>query len=112
MLRHPHIFTSDLRVVFPDLAEVDPAILARVDIEGMPSVNFFSIFPFMLPSTMIFLGVYISHLRRQEADLKLFHDEECLLLSPDIDYQEVSGLSEEIREKLASTRPGSIVSPR
>lgn len=52
----------------------------------------------------------MSHLRRQQADLKLFHEDEDLLLSYDVDYGEVIGLSEEIRERLASVRPASIVS--
>jgi hypothetical protein len=38
MLRYPHISTRDLGVVFPELADVDPAILSRVDIEGKPTV--------------------------------------------------------------------------
>ena len=37
MLRHPHISTTDLKVVFPDLTDVDPAILTRIDIEGTPT---------------------------------------------------------------------------
>ncbi|KAF8509790.1 glucose inhibited division protein A-domain-containing protein [Gautieria morchelliformis] len=86
MLRHPHISTADLMVVFPGLADVDPAMLTRIDIEGS----------------------YMSHLRRQQADLKLFHDDESLLLAPDIDYSEVPGLSEEIRERLGTVRPASI----
>lgn len=41
MLRYPHISTRDLKVVFPELADVDPAILERIDIEGMLAAHSF-----------------------------------------------------------------------
>ena len=55
-------------------------------------------------------AVYSSHLRRQEADLKVFMEDESLALDPQLDYQSVEGLSSEVRERLARVRPTSIVS--
>ena len=55
-------------------------------------------------------AVYSSHLRRQEADLKVFMEDESLALDPHLDYGTVEGLSSEVRERLARVRPTSIVS--
>lgn len=55
-------------------------------------------------------GRYNSHLRRQEADLRTFMDDESLTLDPRIDYSAVTGLSSEVRERLSAVRPTSIVS--
>ncbi|KAF8514705.1 mitochondrial translation optimization protein [Hysterangium stoloniferum] len=86
ILRHPHVSWNALQQLFPNLASVNPATAERIRIEAS----------------------YAPHLKRQQADLKLFHDDESLLLSPDIDYHEISGISEEIRERLTRVRPASI----
>ena len=57
-----------------------------------------------------FPGRYSPFLRRQEADLKVFHEDEDLVLDPHIDYSGVSGISSEVKEKLAAVRPTTIVS--
>ena len=54
--------------------------------------------------------MYSSHLRRQEADLKVFMEDESLALDPQLNYESVEGLSSEVRERLARVRPTSIVS--
>ncbi|KAF8589746.1 glucose-inhibited division protein A subfamily [Ramaria rubella] len=86
MLRHPGISTRNMTHIFLQLHDVDPTILARIDIEGS----------------------YASHLLRQQADLELFQGDEDLLLSPDIDYGKVPGISSEVLERLNSVRPASI----
>jgi len=52
---------------------------------------------------------YAPHLPRQLADLALFHTDESLLLDPDMDYSQVQGLSEEVRERLQRVRPTTLV---
>jgi hypothetical protein len=47
---------------------------------------------------------------RQDADVRLFLTDESLLLQPALDYAQVTGLSSEECERLARTRPLSIVS--
>jgi len=86
MLRNATLRTSDFARVIPELASIDPDILARVDVDGR----------------------YSSHLRRQEADLRTFMDDESLTLDPHIDYNVVVGLSSEVRERLFAVRPTSI----
>lgn len=56
-----------------------------------------------------FPGRYNPFLRRQEADLKVFHEDEDLILDPHMDYSGVAGISSEVKEKLAVVRPTTIV---
>jgi tRNA uridine 5-carboxymethylaminomethyl modification enzyme len=56
-----------------------------------------------------FPGRYSPFLRRQEADLKAFHEDEDLALDPHMDYSGVAGISSEVKEKLAVIRPTTIV---
>ncbi|KIJ32448.1 hypothetical protein M422DRAFT_265779 [Sphaerobolus stellatus SS14] len=77
---------KNLSYVLPELEKIDQAILSRIEIEG----------------------TYASVLRRQQADLKLFFEDESMLLSPDIDYESIEGISNEIRGKLIQIRPSSI----
>lgn len=56
-----------------------------------------------------FSGRYSPFLRRQEADLKAFHEDEDLVLDPHLDYSGVTGISSEVKEKLAVIRPTTIV---
>lgn len=59
---------------------------------------------------MIHLGIYHTHLLRQQADVKCFMADEELLLDGSMDYEQVVGLSSEIKEKLFAVRPSTIVS--
>ncbi|KAI9456824.1 mitochondrial translation optimization protein [Lactarius psammicola] len=86
MLGHPHIRSADFVDLIPALGAIDPRILGRVDIDGR----------------------YAAHLRRQDADVRLFLADESLLLQPTLDYTQVTGLSSEERERLARVRPASI----
>ena len=88
LLRHPTVTPEQLIPAVPALANVDPHILTRVHIDGR----------------------YNAHLRRQEADLRVFQDDEGLLLDPQMDYSVVEGLSLEVKERLARVRPANIVS--
>ncbi|MDF1586481.1 tRNA uridine-5-carboxymethylaminomethyl(34) synthesis enzyme MnmG [Marinimicrococcus flavescens] len=51
---------------------------------------------------------YAPYLRRHEADIAAFRQEERLPLPGDLDYRAMSGLSGELREKLDRTRPPSL----
>jgi tRNA uridine 5-carboxymethylaminomethyl modification enzyme len=55
-------------------------------------------------------GRYSPFLRRQEADIKAFHEDEDLALDPHMDYSGIIGISSEVKEKLAVIRPSTIVS--
>ena len=106
LLRYPQVRSADFVTSIPALSTFDPRVLARVDIDGTPLY-------FILSSTnpdSIFTGRYAAHLRRQQADLRLFQADESLRLQPTLDYAQVAGLSSEERERLTLVRPASIVS--
>ncbi|OCH90373.1 glucose-inhibited division protein A subfamily [Obba rivulosa] len=72
--------------VLPELREVQSTILERVRIDA----------------------TYDVLLYRQRADLRVFLEDENLLLDPQLDYAAVDGLSHEVRERLGRVRPSSI----
>lgn len=86
MLRYPGVTTESMKTFIPDLSDIDPQLLARVDIEGH----------------------YHPHLSRQEADVKVFMEDETLMLDPGMAYADVPGLSSEVIEKLSRVRPTTI----
>lgn len=54
-------------------------------------------------------GHYDAHLARQAADLRVFAEDESLILDPELDYSSIPGLSGEVIEKLCRIRPTTIV---
>jgi tRNA uridine 5-carboxymethylaminomethyl modification enzyme len=48
---------------------------------------------------------YSGYYAKQEDDIKIFKKDENMIIPKDIDYSEISGLSNEIREKLQLIRP-------
>lgn len=103
MLRYPNIRSTDLQGLVPGLSEIDPAILARIDIDGEHDIDSSA------ARFRTFIGRYAQQLFRQEADLKDFMHDESLQLDPYMDYTTVDGLSSEVRERLAKVRPTTIV---
>jgi tRNA uridine 5-carboxymethylaminomethyl modification enzyme len=53
-------------------------------------------------------GLYVGYLDRQEADVRAYRRDEMLALPPDFDYRSVGSLSNEVRERLMTARPGTI----
>ncbi|OJA17445.1 hypothetical protein AZE42_05936 [Rhizopogon vesiculosus] len=88
ILKIPGVTNVDLvrSGAVPGLDLVEPHIRARIDIEAS----------------------YAPHIPRQLADLALFHADESLLLDPDMDYSQVQGLSEEVRERLQRVKPTTL----
>ncbi|EKM76287.1 hypothetical protein AGABI1DRAFT_102390 [Agaricus bisporus var. burnettii JB137-S8] len=86
MLRYPQVTSAKLIPVVEELGKIDPRILLRVDIDGR----------------------YSAHLTRQDADLRVFMEDESLLLDPQMDYSEVACLSSEVKERLFAVRPTTI----
>ena len=53
-------------------------------------------------------ATYAGYLPRQEAEIRGFRREEAVALPADIDFADIGGLSTELREKLAASRPPSL----
>ncbi|KAG6333859.1 hypothetical protein ID866_5234 [Astraeus odoratus] len=88
LLRKPSITVEALAEsgAVPGLDQLEPYIKARIVIDA----------------------TYAPHIPRQLADLQVFHADESLLLDPDMDYTQVRGLSEEVRERLQRVRPTTL----
>ncbi|TIB78694.1 glucose-inhibited division protein A subfamily [Wallemia mellicola] len=78
---------DDMIQHLPELANIDPRMRERVTVEAM----------------------YKPHLKRQNADLRAFMSEETLSLDPNLDYDSVPTLSNEVRERLKMVQPLSIM---
>jgi tRNA uridine 5-carboxymethylaminomethyl modification enzyme len=51
---------------------------------------------------------YAVYLERQEADVAAYRRDEALVLPDDLDYGEIAGLSNEVRQKLSGARPRTL----
>lgn len=72
--------------VWPETAAIDPAILRQVAHDSL----------------------YAGYLDRQQADIAAFRKDEALALPETLDYAEIGGLSNEMREKLGAARPTTL----
>jgi tRNA uridine 5-carboxymethylaminomethyl modification enzyme len=75
-----------LSQVWPELGDLDHDIAEQVEIEGK----------------------YAAYLVRQKADIEAFRRDEDLLLPPDLDFDGIGGLSNEVKEKLTQARPSTL----
>jgi len=83
LLAYPTIGFDDLAVLWPEIAAWTPAVREQIEIDAS----------------------YAGYLDRQAADAAAFRRDEDLRLPPELDYQGVGGLSNEVREKLSAVRP-------
>ncbi len=86
LLSYPEIDWSRLAAVWPELAEVPPRIADRLRTDA----------------------TYAVYLDRQSADIAAFRRDEAVRLPDGFDYAGISGLSNEMRLKLESVRPGTL----
>ncbi|MBW5435577.1 tRNA uridine-5-carboxymethylaminomethyl(34) synthesis enzyme MnmG [Bradyrhizobium canariense] len=85
LMAYPDIGWSQVRAIWPELAAVDPVIATHLEIDAK----------------------YDVYLERQSADVEAFRRDEGMVLS-DVDYQQVPGLSNEVRAKLEKARPFTV----
>ncbi len=86
LLRYPAIDLSDLIRVWPQLAAYDPEVREQLEIDA----------------------VYAGYMERQQADIVAFRKDESLVLPDDLDFSVISGLSNEMVEKLQRARPATL----
>lgn len=85
LMAYPDIGWSQVRAIWPELAAIDPVIATHLEIDAK----------------------YDVYLERQSADVEAFRRDEGMVLS-DVDYQQVPGLSNEVRAKLEKARPFTV----
>lgn len=86
LLAYPTISFADLVRIWPQMSEWPAAIREQIEIDA----------------------AYAGYLDRQAADAQAFRRDEDLRLSPELDYHAIGGLSNEVREKLATIRPATL----
>ncbi|PLX45360.1 MAG: tRNA uridine-5-carboxymethylaminomethyl(34) synthesis enzyme MnmG [Hyphomicrobiales bacterium] len=86
LLSYPDISMDMLKAIWPDLNRFGDEIYAQIEIDAQ----------------------YAGYLDRQKAEIEAFRRDESLELDPDMDYQLMTGLSMEVREKLNRIRPATI----
>jgi tRNA uridine 5-carboxymethylaminomethyl modification enzyme len=85
LMAYPDIGWSQVRAIWPELAAIDPVIATHLEIDAK----------------------YDVYLERQSDDVEAFRRDEGMALS-DVDYQQVPGLSNEVRAKLEKARPFTV----
>ncbi len=86
LLSHPNIGIGALAAIWPRLRELPPKIAEQLEIDAK----------------------YDVYLSRQAADIAAYRRDESLQLPENLDYAELRGLSNEVRQKLQSARPRTI----
>lgn len=85
LMAYPDIGWSQVRAIWPELSAMDSAIATHLEIDAK----------------------YDVYLERQSADVAAFRRDEGMVLS-EVDYQQVPGLSNEVRAKLEKARPFTV----
>jgi len=86
LLAYPEIEWRNLAAIWPDLAAVPVQVADRLKTDA----------------------TYAVYLDRQNADIAAFRRDEAVRLPASLDYAAISGLSNEMRSKLETVRPGTL----
>ena len=86
LLRRPELEIGEVLRRFPEFDHLEDQIVAQLEMETK----------------------YSGYVKRQQEEAQLFEKWEAMRLPRDLDYWDVPGLSNEIREKLSKKRPDSI----
>ncbi|MCX7327810.1 MAG: tRNA uridine-5-carboxymethylaminomethyl(34) synthesis enzyme MnmG [Hyphomicrobiales bacterium] len=86
LLSHPDISLVDLVRIWPELGAAPEAVAERVACDA----------------------IYAVYLDRQQADIDVYQRDRAIALPDDLDLDGLSGLSNELRAKLKSVRPGNL----
>ncbi len=66
------------------------------------------LFPGSIEKQVVTDAHYMGYLKRQERDIKSFKKDESVIIPKDINYENLSGLSNEVKSKLISIRPKTL----
>ena len=66
------------------------------------------VFPESIEKQVVIDAHYMGYLKRQERDIKSFKKDESVIIPKDINYENLSGLSNEVKSKLISIRPKTL----
>ncbi|HXF52904.1 MAG TPA: tRNA uridine-5-carboxymethylaminomethyl(34) synthesis enzyme MnmG [Hyphomicrobiaceae bacterium] len=83
LLAYRGVDLARLKPIWPELEALPPAIAAQLEVDGR----------------------YAAYVRRQEADVAALRRDESVAIPLGLDYEQIAGLSTEVRQKLARHRP-------
>jgi tRNA uridine 5-carboxymethylaminomethyl modification enzyme len=86
LLSHPSIGIDQVAAIWPRLGDLPPKIAEQLEIDAK----------------------YEVYLSRQAADIAAYRRDESLELPESLDYGQLGGLSNEVRQKLAAARPRTV----
>jgi tRNA uridine 5-carboxymethylaminomethyl modification enzyme len=86
LLSYPDIAFDQLSAIWPELASFAPAVISRVTADA----------------------VYAVYLDRQAAEIQAYRRDQALKVPDDLDLEAISGLSNELKLKLAGDRPADL----
>jgi tRNA uridine 5-carboxymethylaminomethyl modification enzyme len=86
LLRLPGVDMARLAHIWPELADISPAIVEQIEIDAR----------------------YAGYLGQQDADIRALRRDESLIIPDDLDFSAIGGLSTEIRQLLTRARPASL----
>jgi len=83
LLAYPEATMEKIAELWPEVESLEPAVAEQIEIDGR----------------------YAGYLDRQLRDIRTFRKDEALVIPKDLDYSQVGGLSNEVRQKLEEARP-------
>ena len=86
LLAYPGIDLARLQTIWPELGSLDAPIASQLEVDAR----------------------YAAYVARQEVDVAVLQREEARVIPPDLDFGEISGLSNEIVQKLERHRPATL----
>ncbi len=86
LLSYPNVTFEGLTDIWPELKDIDPAIAEQVATDAL----------------------YAVYLDRQMADIEALKRDEALSIPDGFDYEAITGLSNEVRQKLIDIRPATL----
>jgi tRNA uridine 5-carboxymethylaminomethyl modification enzyme len=86
LLAYPNLGLADLARIWPEFGRLAPSTAAQVEIDAK----------------------YAVYLDRQAEDVAAFRRDESLVLPDDLDFMQISGLSNEMKQKFAAQRPRTV----
>jgi tRNA uridine 5-carboxymethylaminomethyl modification enzyme len=86
LLARSDVGFAQLRAIWPQLGNIPARIAGQIEVDAR----------------------YSAYVDRQEADIEAFRKDEGVRIPADFDYAAVSGLSAEVRQRLAALRPATL----
>ncbi len=86
LLRYPEIDWPQIEAIWPELSVVRHDVREQIEIDAL----------------------YAGYMGRQMAEIEAFRKDEALQLPSSLDYTDIGGLSNEVRQKLETVRPDTL----